>query len=204
MSPPFTSSALIFLYRLSGAVIKGYERDVGTRTSFYGFTAFSLVQSILILGRRGFQHVPLGKVRSKEWAWPHSPLTGEIKECEWAWPHNTYTGESYEWLLCAWNLAHPKPWSQGARAVTTAAQAMGEPGSRVRRGPPSAQAPQGSTGPLPLAVLGLQDVRYLHFLEGARDYEWLEAMFLNQTLAKTKLYWFRYPLPSSCPGKRNE
>lgn len=70
VSPPFTSSGLIFLYRLSGAVIKGYEQDVGTRTSFYGFTAFSLVQSILNLGRQGFQHVPLGKVRSEEWAWP--------------------------------------------------------------------------------------------------------------------------------------
>ncbi|XP_036051227.1 alpha-N-acetylgalactosaminide alpha-2,6-sialyltransferase 1 [Onychomys torridus] len=86
-----------YVFRLSGAVIKGYEQDVGTRTSFYGFTAFSLVQSILILGHRGFQHVPLGK-----------------------------------------------------------------------------------------------DVRYLHFLEGTRDYEWLEAMFLNQTLAKTKLSWFRH------------
>ncbi|XP_029418597.1 alpha-N-acetylgalactosaminide alpha-2,6-sialyltransferase 1 [Nannospalax galili] len=86
-----------YVFRLSGAVIKGYEQDVGTRTSFYGFTAFSLVQSILTLGSRGFQHVPLGK-----------------------------------------------------------------------------------------------DVYYLHFLEGTRDYEWLEAMFLNQTLAKTKLSWFRH------------
>jgi alpha-N-acetylgalactosaminide alpha-2,6-sialyltransferase (sialyltransferase 7A) len=85
-----------YVFRLSGAVIKGYEQDVGTRTSFYGFTAFSLTQSLLILGRRGFQHVPLGK-----------------------------------------------------------------------------------------------DVRYLHFLEGTRDYEWLEAMLLNQTLAKKNLFWFR-------------
>lgn len=73
VSPPFTSSGFIFLYRLSGAVIKGYEQDVGTRTSFYGFTAFSLVQSILTLGSQGFQHVPLGKVRREEWVWPCSP-----------------------------------------------------------------------------------------------------------------------------------
>lgn len=86
-----------YVFRLSGAVIKGYEQDVGTRTSFYGFTAFSLVQSILNLGHQGFQHVPLGK-----------------------------------------------------------------------------------------------DVRYLHFLEGTRDYEWLEAMFLNRTMANTKLSWFRH------------
>uniref|UniRef100_A0A8C6G1G3 alpha-N-acetylgalactosaminide alpha-2,6-sialyltransferase n=1 Tax=Moschus moschiferus TaxID=68415 RepID=A0A8C6G1G3_MOSMO len=85
-----------YVFRLSGAVIKGYEHDVGTRTSFYGFTAFSLTQSLLILGSRGFRHVPLG-----------------------------------------------------------------------------------------------QDVRYLHFLEGTRDYEWLEALLLNQTVASKNLFWFR-------------
>lgn len=72
--PPPSHSALrtpafrpmfVFLLRLSGAVTKGYEEDVGTRTSFYGFTAFSLTQSLFALGRRGFQHAPLGKV-SKE------------------------------------------------------------------------------------------------------------------------------------------
>lgn len=74
-SPPSLPSTLVFPYRLSGAVIKGYEQDVGTRTSFYGFTAFSVVQSILKLSGQGFQHVPLGKVRREEWAWPHSLLT---------------------------------------------------------------------------------------------------------------------------------
>ncbi|XP_069398648.1 alpha-N-acetylgalactosaminide alpha-2,6-sialyltransferase 1 isoform X2 [Ovis canadensis] len=85
-----------YVFRLSGAVIKGYEHDVGTRTSFYGFTAFSLTQSLLILGSRGFRHVPLG-----------------------------------------------------------------------------------------------QDVRYLHFLEGTRDYEWLEALLLNRTVTSRNLSWFR-------------
>lgn len=64
-----------------------------------------------------------------------------------------------------------------------------------RAGSPPAHGPQHGTAE-PLAVLGLQDVRYLHFLEGTRDYEWLEAMFLNQTMAKTKLHWFRYLFPS--------
>ncbi|XDB61571.1 PREDICTED: alpha-N-acetylgalactosaminide alpha-2,6-sialyltransferase 1 [Capra hircus] len=85
-----------YVFRLSGAVIKGYEHDVGTRTSFYGFTAFSLTQSLLTLGSRGFRHVPLG-----------------------------------------------------------------------------------------------QDVRYLHFLEGTRDYEWLEALLLNRTVTSRNLSWFR-------------
>lgn len=63
-------SDFVFRARLSGAVIKGYEHDVGTRTSFYGFTAFSLTQSLLILGSRGFRHVPLGQVSKQEWVWP--------------------------------------------------------------------------------------------------------------------------------------
>lgn len=53
---------LISLARVSGAVIKGYEKDVGTKTSFYGFTAFSLVSSLQILGRRGFSNIPWDKV----------------------------------------------------------------------------------------------------------------------------------------------
>ncbi|XP_069849030.1 alpha-N-acetylgalactosaminide alpha-2,6-sialyltransferase 1 [Dipodomys merriami] len=85
-----------YVFRLSGAVLKGYEQDVGTRTSFYGFTAFSLTQSLLLLGRRGFQHVPTGT-----------------------------------------------------------------------------------------------DVRYLHFLEGTRDYEWLDALLLNETMERKSLFWFR-------------
>lgn len=52
---------------------------MGTRTSFYGFTAFSIVQSILTLRGRGFQHVPLGKVRRQEWAWPHGPWMRESR-----------------------------------------------------------------------------------------------------------------------------
>ncbi|NWV68903.1 SIA7A sialyltransferase, partial [Malurus elegans] len=78
-----------YVFRVSGAVIKGYEKDVGTRTSFYGFTAFSLVSSLQILGRRGFSNIPREK-----------------------------------------------------------------------------------------------HVRYIHFLEGARDYEWLKALLFNENIRK--------------------
>ncbi|NWY61241.1 SIA7A sialyltransferase, partial [Chionis minor] len=78
-----------YVFRVSGAVIKGYEKDVGTKTSFYGFTAFSLVSSLQILGHRGFGSIPRGK-----------------------------------------------------------------------------------------------HVRYIHFLEGARDYEWLKALLLNKNIRK--------------------
>ncbi|NXX86614.1 SIA7A sialyltransferase, partial [Urocolius indicus] len=78
-----------YVFRVSGAVIKGYEKDVGTKISFYGFTAFSLVSSLHILGRRGFSKIPWGK-----------------------------------------------------------------------------------------------DVRYIHFLEGARDYEWLKALLQNKDIRK--------------------
>ncbi|NWQ96916.1 SIA7A sialyltransferase, partial [Burhinus bistriatus] len=78
-----------YVFRVSGAVIKGYEKDVGTKTSFYGFTAYSLVSSLQILGHRGFSNIPRGK-----------------------------------------------------------------------------------------------HVRYIHFLEGARDYEWLKALLLNKDIRK--------------------
>ncbi|NXM25501.1 SIA7A sialyltransferase, partial [Oxyruncus cristatus] len=78
-----------YVFRVSGAVIKGYEKDVGTKTSFYGFTAFSLVSSLQILGRRGFSNIP---------------------------------------------------WEK--------------------------------------------HVKYIHFLEGARDYEWLKALLLNKDIRK--------------------
>uniref|UniRef100_A0A8C8BLB2 alpha-N-acetylgalactosaminide alpha-2,6-sialyltransferase n=1 Tax=Otus sunia TaxID=257818 RepID=A0A8C8BLB2_9STRI len=78
-----------YVFRVSGAVIKGYEKDVGTKTSFYGFTAYSLVSSLQILGYRGFRNIPRGK-----------------------------------------------------------------------------------------------HVRYIHFLEGARDYEWLKALLLNKDIKK--------------------
>ncbi|NXE28677.1 SIA7A sialyltransferase, partial [Ardeotis kori] len=78
-----------YVFRVSGAVIKGYEKDVGTKTSFYGFTAYSLVSSLQILGHRGFSHIPQG-----------------------------------------------------------------------------------------------EHVRYIHFLEGARDYEWLKALLLNKDIRK--------------------
>ncbi|XP_074703567.1 alpha-N-acetylgalactosaminide alpha-2,6-sialyltransferase 1 isoform X1 [Strix aluco] len=78
-----------YVFRVSGAVIKGYEKDVGTKTSFYGFTAYSLVSSLQILGHRGFGNIPRGK-----------------------------------------------------------------------------------------------HVRYIHFLEGARDYEWLKALLLNKDIRK--------------------
>ncbi|XP_010287028.1 PREDICTED: alpha-N-acetylgalactosaminide alpha-2,6-sialyltransferase 1 [Phaethon lepturus] len=86
-----------YVFRVSGAVIKGYEKDVGTKTSFYGFTAYSLVSSLQILGHRGFSNIPRGK-----------------------------------------------------------------------------------------------HVRYIHFLEGARDYEWLKALLLNKDIRKGFLnHWQR-------------
>ncbi|NWI78703.1 SIA7A sialyltransferase, partial [Dryoscopus gambensis] len=78
-----------YVFRVSGAVIKGYEKDVGTKTSFYGFTAYSLVSSLQILGHRGFSKIPQEK-----------------------------------------------------------------------------------------------HVRYIHFLEGARDYEWLKALLFNKDVRK--------------------
>ncbi|XP_005055995.1 PREDICTED: alpha-N-acetylgalactosaminide alpha-2,6-sialyltransferase 1 isoform X1 [Ficedula albicollis] len=87
-----------YVFRVSGAVIKGYEKDVGTKTSFYGFTAYSLVSSLQILGHRGFSNIPWDK-----------------------------------------------------------------------------------------------HVRYIHFMEGARDYEWLEALLFDKNIRKGFLNLWQKP-----------
>ncbi|KAH0629530.1 hypothetical protein JD844_011653 [Phrynosoma platyrhinos] len=86
-----------YVFRVSGAVIKGYEKDVGTRTSFYGFTAYSIMASLVSLHNRGFKKIPMGK-----------------------------------------------------------------------------------------------EIKYLHFLEGARDYEWLKALLLNVKVRKGFLDYYGF------------
>ena len=50
------------VFRVNGAVIRGFERDVGTRTSFYGFTVNTLKHSLVQYRRDGFTRVPRGPV----------------------------------------------------------------------------------------------------------------------------------------------
>ncbi|XP_074120851.1 alpha-N-acetylgalactosaminide alpha-2,6-sialyltransferase 1 [Sminthopsis crassicaudata] len=50
-----------YVFRVNGALINGYEQDVGTRTSFYGFTFFSLATSLKLLRKRGFHQMPMEK-----------------------------------------------------------------------------------------------------------------------------------------------
>lgn len=87
--------------RLSGAITKGYEQDVGTRTSFYGFTAFSITQSLLALGGRGFRHVPLGKVSQEDRACPHT-------ESEWGAREEKGSPASRVWSLADAGSVHPR------------------------------------------------------------------------------------------------
>ncbi|XP_062825447.1 alpha-N-acetylgalactosaminide alpha-2,6-sialyltransferase 1, partial [Anolis carolinensis] len=50
-----------YVFRVSGAMMKGYEEDVGTKTSFYGFTAYSVMASLVSLRNRGFKKIPMGE-----------------------------------------------------------------------------------------------------------------------------------------------
>ncbi|KAE8577025.1 hypothetical protein XENTR_v10004404, partial [Xenopus tropicalis] len=49
-----------YVFRVNGAVIKGFEDDVGSRTSFYGFTAYTMLASLsdTQLKKRGFSKIP--------------------------------------------------------------------------------------------------------------------------------------------------
>ncbi|EHA99403.1 Alpha-N-acetylgalactosaminide alpha-2,6-sialyltransferase 2 [Heterocephalus glaber] len=50
-----------YVFRLNGAVIKGFERDVGTKTSFYGFTVNTMKNSLISYWDLGFTSVPQGQ-----------------------------------------------------------------------------------------------------------------------------------------------
>ncbi|XP_018411184.1 PREDICTED: alpha-N-acetylgalactosaminide alpha-2,6-sialyltransferase 1 [Nanorana parkeri] len=50
-----------YVFRVNGAVITGHEKDVGVRTSFYGFTAFTMLSSLYLLREKGFPNIPRDK-----------------------------------------------------------------------------------------------------------------------------------------------
>ncbi|XP_010814911.2 alpha-N-acetylgalactosaminide alpha-2,6-sialyltransferase 1 isoform X1 [Bos taurus] len=172
-----------YVFRLSGAIIKGYEHDVGTRTSFYGFTAFSLTQSLLILGSRGFPHAPLGQVSKEERVWPPTDFGyGRMQVRQGDGQGDREHSESR--ACCRYSLRACEGQGRGGQPCQTGGEQAGGLGSK------SGHPTEGRT-PGPHTVLGPQDVRYLHFLEGTRDYEWLEALLLNRTLTSRNLSWFR-------------
>uniref|UniRef100_A0A8I3P9I7 alpha-N-acetylgalactosaminide alpha-2,6-sialyltransferase n=1 Tax=Canis lupus familiaris TaxID=9615 RepID=A0A8I3P9I7_CANLF len=49
-----------YVFRLNGAVIKGFEKDVGNKTSFYGFTVNTMKNSLISYWNFGFTSVPQG------------------------------------------------------------------------------------------------------------------------------------------------
>ncbi|XP_005526852.1 PREDICTED: alpha-N-acetylgalactosaminide alpha-2,6-sialyltransferase 2 [Pseudopodoces humilis] len=49
------------VFRLNGAVIKGFEEDVGTKVSFYGFTVNTMKNSLISYEEYGFTQIPQGE-----------------------------------------------------------------------------------------------------------------------------------------------
>ncbi|XP_068065545.1 alpha-N-acetylgalactosaminide alpha-2,6-sialyltransferase 2 [Anomalospiza imberbis] len=49
------------VFRLNGAVIKGFEEDVGTKVTFYGFTVNTMKNSLISYEEYGFTQIPQGK-----------------------------------------------------------------------------------------------------------------------------------------------
>ncbi|XP_073462305.1 alpha-N-acetylgalactosaminide alpha-2,6-sialyltransferase 2 [Aquarana catesbeiana] len=50
-----------YVFRVNGAVIKGFEEDVGTKTSFYGFTVNTMKNSLIGYFMDGFTQTPKGE-----------------------------------------------------------------------------------------------------------------------------------------------
>ncbi|XP_069055848.1 alpha-N-acetylgalactosaminide alpha-2,6-sialyltransferase 2-like isoform X2 [Pleurodeles waltl] len=53
-----------YVFRVNGAVLNGFEEDVGNRTSFYFFSTNTMMNSLSAYGRDGFKHPPQSKETS--------------------------------------------------------------------------------------------------------------------------------------------
>lgn len=49
---------------MNGAVIRGFEEDVGTKISFYGFTTNTMKNALMLYGKDGFTEIPQSPVRT--------------------------------------------------------------------------------------------------------------------------------------------
>nr|XP_023675855.1 alpha-N-acetylgalactosaminide alpha-2,6-sialyltransferase 1-like [Paramormyrops kingsleyae]XP_023675864.1 alpha-N-acetylgalactosaminide alpha-2,6-sialyltransferase 1-like [Paramormyrops kingsleyae]XP_023675873.1 alpha-N-acetylgalactosaminide alpha-2,6-sialyltransferase 1-like [Paramormyrops kingsleyae]XP_023675881.1 alpha-N-acetylgalactosaminide alpha-2,6-sialyltransferase 1-like [Paramormyrops kingsleyae]XP_023675889.1 alpha-N-acetylgalactosaminide alpha-2,6-sialyltransferase 1-like [Paramo len=50
-----------YVFRMNGAIIKGYEEDVGNKTSVYVHTSHSILGTLYELGKYGFTSIPTGE-----------------------------------------------------------------------------------------------------------------------------------------------
>lgn len=66
-------------------MIKGFENDVGTKISFYGFTVNTMKNSLISYSNVGFTSVPQGQVRLRQA--PRSLTVGAVVSC--LPPHRT-------------------------------------------------------------------------------------------------------------------
>lgn len=53
--------------RTNGAIIQGFEQDVGSRTTHYTFSTNTLMNSMNAYASSGFRGPPVSKVRSEPW-----------------------------------------------------------------------------------------------------------------------------------------
>lgn len=49
---------------MNGAIIKGFEEDVGTKISFYGFTTNTMKNALMLYREDGFTKIPQSPVRT--------------------------------------------------------------------------------------------------------------------------------------------
>lgn len=59
-------------------MIRGFEQDVGTRTSFYGFTVNTMKNSLITYQNMGFTSVPQGQVHIHRVWWAGKGKPGWI------------------------------------------------------------------------------------------------------------------------------
>lgn len=56
---------IVVVFRTNGAIIKGFEEDVGSRTTHYTFSTNTLMNSMLSYAGVGYRRPPVSKVRTE-------------------------------------------------------------------------------------------------------------------------------------------
>ena len=59
-------SSVCVLIRTNGAIIKGFEQDVGSRTTHYTFSTNTLMNSMRSYAGAGYRGPPVSKVRTQK------------------------------------------------------------------------------------------------------------------------------------------
>lgn len=89
-------------------MIKGFEKDVGTKTSFYGFTVNTMKNSLISYWNFGFTSVPQGQVRLRMGLPLSRAVSATVPRARSVWRARVAPVLACARILGAWDAATEK------------------------------------------------------------------------------------------------